>query len=57
LLFSRLESAGRETPSATAAAVADKPAGETISVRINSPGWGGFFMGMAYSHLFLVVIL
>jgi hypothetical protein len=57
LPFSKLDSAGRETPSAAAAAVTDNPAGSTISVRMKSPGWGGFFMGMGVSPLFLVVIL
>jgi hypothetical protein len=27
------------------AAVTVKPAGSTISLRIKSPGWGGFFIG------------
>jgi hypothetical protein len=49
LPFSKLDNAGRETPSAAAAAVTDNPAAATISVRIKSPGWGGFFMGMAFS--------
>ena len=44
LPLSKLESAGRETRSA-AAAVTDRPAGSTISVRMKSPGWGGFFNG------------
>jgi len=47
--FSKLDKVGRETPSAAAAAVTDKPAGSIISVRIKSPGWGGFFIGMAFS--------
>ena len=46
LPLSRLESAGRETLSA-AAAVTDRPAGSMISVRIKSPGWGGFFIVVA----------
>jgi hypothetical protein len=48
LPFNKLDNAGRETPSAAAAAVTVKPAAATISVRIKSPGWGGFFMGMAF---------
>ena len=32
--------------SAAAAAVTDRPAGSIISVRMKSPGWGGFLMGM-----------
>lgn len=47
LPFSKLDSAGRETLSAAAAAVTDKPAGSMISVRMKSPGCGGFFMGMS----------
>ena len=46
LPFSRFDRAGRETFSATAAAVTDSPAGWMISVRMKSPGWGEFFMGM-----------
>src|SRR5208337_247490 len=57
LPFSRLDSAGRETLSAAAAAVTDRPAGWIISVRIKSPGWGGFFMGMAFTPSLLVIIL
>src|SRR5437899_3725016 len=52
----RLDSAGRETRSAAAAAVTDKPAGWMISVRMKSPGWGGFFMGMVLAPSVLVVI-
>jgi hypothetical protein len=51
LLFNKLDNAGRETPSAAAAAVTDKPAGSTISVRIKSPAWGGFFIAMALFSL------
>ncbi len=47
LSLSRLDNAGRDTLSAAAAAVTDKPAGSIISVRIKLPGCGGFFMGMA----------
>jgi hypothetical protein len=39
---------GRETPNASAAAVTVNPAGSTISVRIKSPGWGGFFIAIAF---------
>jgi hypothetical protein len=49
LPFSKLDNVGRETPSAVAAAVTVNPAGSTISVRIKFPGWGGFFMGIAFS--------
>src|SRR5579875_1019737 len=56
LPLSRLESAGRETWSAAAAAVTDKPAGSIISVRIKSPGWGGFFIGMAVAPSVLVIV-
>src|ERR1019366_2448212 len=56
LPLSRLESAGRETRSAAAAAVTDRPAGTIISVRMKCPGWGGFFMGMAVAPSILVVV-
>jgi len=46
LLLSKLERAGREALRAIAAAVTERPAGSMISVRMKSPGWGGFFMGM-----------
>src|SRR5208337_5108812 len=46
LPLSRLDSAGRATRSAAAAAVTDRPAGSIISVRTKSPGWGGLFIGM-----------
>src|SRR5271166_2871334 len=56
LPFNRLESAGRETLSAAAAAVTDRPAGWIISVRMKSPGWGGLFMGITLAPYFLVII-
>src|ERR1700691_1554228 len=56
LPFSRLDSAGRETFSAAAAAVTDSPAGWMISVRMKSPGWGGFFMGMMGALSSIVVL-
>src|ERR1700674_2733757 len=49
LPLSRLDSAGRETRRAAAAAVTDKPAGWMISVRMKSPGWDGFFIGIAFA--------
>src|SRR5690348_10522859 len=52
----RFDNAGRETWSAAAAAVTDRPAGWIISVRMKSPGWGGFFMGMARSPPLLMVV-
>src|SRR5258708_2904616 len=53
--FNKLESAGRDTPSAIAAAVTDNPVGSTISVRMKSPGCGGFFRGISVSiHLMVV---
>src|SRR5260370_39542765 len=55
LPLSRLDRAGRETWSAAAAAVTERPAGLIISVRIKSPGWGGVFMGMAFTPFILVV--
>jgi hypothetical protein len=36
--------AGRETLSAAKAAVTDRPARFVVSVRMKSPGWGGFLM-------------
>ena len=51
LPLSRLDSLGRETRNAIAAAVTVKPAASIISVRMKSPGWGGFFMGMVSSPL------
>jgi hypothetical protein len=56
LPFSRLDRAGRETFRAAAAAVTDKPAGWIISVRMKSPGWGGFFMGIVFAPSVLVVV-
>src|ERR1019366_6393318 len=56
LPFSKLDSVGRETRSAAAAAVTERPAGAIISVRMKSPGWGGFFMGMAIASSVLVII-
>src|SRR5208282_6011559 len=57
LPFSRLDRAGRETRSAIAAAVTDRPAGWMISVRMKSPGWHGFFIGIAFLLIVLVVVL
>jgi hypothetical protein len=57
LPFSKLDNAGRETPNATAAAVTDRPTGAMISVRMKSPGWGGFIIGMVSSPSVSVVIL
>jgi hypothetical protein len=56
LPFSRLDNAGRDTFSAAAAAVTDRPAGWMISVRMKSPGWGGFFMGIVFAPSVLVVV-
>jgi hypothetical protein len=47
--LSKLDNVGRETRKAFAAAVTVSPAGSMISVRIKSPGWGGFFIGMMFS--------
>jgi hypothetical protein len=44
--LSRLDRAGRETRSDAAAAVTVNPVGPIISVRMKSPGWGGFFIDM-----------
>src|SRR5580698_9996663 len=57
LPFSRLERAGRETRRTLAAAVTDKPRGSTISVRMKSPGWGGFAIRITISPCLLVVVL
>lgn len=48
LPFSKLDKVGRATFNTFAAAVTDKPAGSMISVRIKSPGWGGFFIGIDF---------
>src|SRR5438876_7536385 len=56
LPFNRLDSAGRETLRAAAAAVTDRPAGWIISVRMKSPGWGGLFIGMAFAPSALVIV-
>src|SRR5271169_1430743 len=42
--FSRLDKVTRETWSARAAAVTDRPSGSMTSVRMNCPGWTGFFI-------------
>jgi hypothetical protein len=47
--LSRLDNVGRETRNAIAAAVTVKPAASIISVRMKSPGWGGFFIGIVFS--------
>ena len=51
LAFNKLDRAGRDTCNTAAAAVTDRPAGSMISVRIKSPGCGGFFMGMVFAPL------
>lgn len=56
LPLSKLDRLGRDTRSAAAAAVTVKPAGAIISVRMKSPGWGGFFMGMAFPFSVLVIV-
>src|ERR1022692_334077 len=53
--FSRLERAGLETPRAEAAAVTERPAGVIISVRMKSPGCGGFLMGMLFPYFSVVI--
>ena len=48
-----VEQAGKSRPGhprRAAAAVTDSPAGSMISVRIKSPGWGGFFIGMVLAQ-------
>ena len=44
--FSKLDSVGRETPSAAAAAVTDSPCASTISVLMKSPGCSGLLIGI-----------
>jgi len=56
LPLSRLDRAGRDTWSAAAAAVTERPVGSIISVRMNHPGWGGFFKGMAFTPFVLVIV-
>src|ERR1700733_8630537 len=56
LPFNRLDRAGRETRSAAAAAVTESPAGSITSVRIKSPGCGGFFMGIILAPSFLMIV-
>src|SRR5580658_8942321 len=53
--LSRLESAGREIFNPAAAAVTVRPAGSMISVRMKSPGCGGFFMGITSLPCLVVV--
>src|SRR5712692_11540888 len=54
--FRRLDKAGRETRKAAAAAVTERPAGSIISVRMKSPGCGGFFMAMVIAPLILMIV-
>src|SRR5216683_3428436 len=56
LPFRRLDKAGRETRKAAAAAVTERPAGSMISVRMKSPGCGGFFMAMVIAPLILMIV-
>lgn len=56
LRLSRLDSAGRDTRRVLATAVTDSPDGSMISVRMKSPGWGGFLIGMSMGLGFLVVV-
>src|SRR6266852_9264736 len=54
--FRRLDKAGRETRKAAAAAVTESPAGSMISVRMKSPGCGGFFMAMGIAPSMLMIV-
>src|SRR5216683_3184910 len=54
--FKRLDKAGRETRKAAAAAVTERPAGSMISVRMKSPGCGGFFMAMGTAPSMLMIV-
>src|SRR5258708_5726617 len=47
---------GREICKAAAAAVTERPAGSMISVRMKSPGCGGFFMAMGIAPSMLMVV-
>src|ERR1035437_586519 len=53
LAWRRSESVARRTFRISAAFETERPRASMISVRIRSPGWGGFFMGMA---VLLVVV-
>src|SRR5208282_668510 len=48
LPLTMLFTAWRVTPSTLAAAVTDSPSGSRQSSRTDSPGCGGFFIGMAF---------
>src|SRR5262245_28926493 len=54
--FSRLESATRETPSAFAASVTVRSSGSRISVRMNTPGCGGFFIRSSRSAVVVLIV-
>src|SRR5258708_37870728 len=56
LPFKRLDKAGREICKAAAAAVTESPAGSMISVRMKSPGCGGFFMAMGIAPSMLMIV-
>src|SRR2546428_2901121 len=56
LPFKRLDKAGREICKAAAAAVTERPAGSMISVRMKSPGCGGFFMAMGIAPSMLMIV-
>src|SRR5437667_9909261 len=55
--LSRLDRVGREMPSASAAAVTERPSGSIISVRMNSPGCGGFSIRVGVSFSVVVFII
>src|SRR5665213_380637 len=56
LPLTMLFTAWRVTPSTLAAPVTDSPSGSKQSSRTDSPGCGGFFIGMVFSPFSLVVI-
>src|SRR5579871_937746 len=55
LLFNSVDKVGRETFRTRAAAVTDKPLASMISVRMKSPGCGGFSMGTGVFSLVIVL--
>src|SRR5450759_2228361 len=57
LPFSRFDNVGRDTPSTFAAAATDRPSGVMISVRMKSPGCGGFSMRMVVLRSVVVLIV
>jgi hypothetical protein len=57
LPFGKPESAGRETPSAAAAAVTGRPPGSMISVQMKFPRCAGFFTGVVHASALEIATL